>query len=85
MAIATITSKGQITLPKEIRSRLNLKPGEKIDFRVDEETGMTVLIPLNKHVDEVFGMLHCRKGKKTVRTEDMDEAISEKFRLGKIS
>jgi antitoxin PrlF len=58
MTIATITSKGQVTLPKEIRSRLHLKAGEKIDFRVDEETGTTTLVPLNKRVDDVFGLLH---------------------------
>ena len=32
MAIATMTSKGRLTLPKEIRDRLGLKPGDKVEF-----------------------------------------------------
>ncbi len=34
--IATMTTKGQITLPKEIRKALNLKAGDKIAFVTDE-------------------------------------------------
>ena len=30
--ISTVTSKGQITIPKEIRTILNIKPSDKIDF-----------------------------------------------------
>jgi AbrB family looped-hinge helix DNA binding protein len=29
---ATITSKGQITIPRAIRERLNLKTGDKLEF-----------------------------------------------------
>ena len=32
MATATMTSKGQLTVPKEIRDRLGLKPGDQVDF-----------------------------------------------------
>jgi antitoxin PrlF len=32
MATATMTSKGQLTVPKEIRDRLGLKPGDRVDF-----------------------------------------------------
>ncbi len=35
MASATMTSKGQITVPKEVRDALHLEPGAKIDFRVE--------------------------------------------------
>ncbi len=34
--IATVTSKGQITLPKTVRDALALKPGDKVFFRVRE-------------------------------------------------
>ncbi|WP_390889297.1 AbrB/MazE/SpoVT family DNA-binding domain-containing protein [Leptodesmis sichuanensis] len=35
MLTSTITSKGQITIPKAIRDLLNLHPGDRIDFIVE--------------------------------------------------
>ena len=40
---ATITSKGQVTIPQEVRRRLGLKQGDLITFEV--ENGLTVLKP----------------------------------------
>ena len=40
---ATITSKGQITIPQEVRQRLGLKQGDKVAFEV--ENGLTVFKP----------------------------------------
>ncbi len=80
MSIATITSKGQVTRPKEVRSRLHLETGEKIDFRGVEDAGTAVMIPLNKRIDDVFGMLSKRKAKKPVGVEEMDRAIGDKLR-----
>lgn len=37
---ATVTSKGQITLPKRLRERLGLKRGSRIRFRVDPDGGL---------------------------------------------
>lgn len=34
---ATVTSKGQVTIPKPIRDRLGIKPGTKVAFSLDEE------------------------------------------------
>lgn len=80
MSVATLTSKGQVTLPKEIRRKLHLEAGEKIDFRVDEESGTAILVPLNRRVDDVFGILKRRTRRKAVTTEEMDKAIRGKFR-----
>jgi len=30
----TVTSKGQVTVPKQVRDRLGIKPGSKVDFEV---------------------------------------------------
>jgi antitoxin PrlF len=30
---ATVTAKGQITIPKAVRDQLGVKPGSKVDFR----------------------------------------------------
>jgi antitoxin PrlF len=37
VAWATIISKGQITVPKEIRERLRLKPGDRVEIYVDPD------------------------------------------------
>lgn len=42
--ISTITSKGQVTIPKEIRSFLGIKPSDKINFTI--EKGNVVLKPI---------------------------------------
>jgi len=39
--IATVTSKGQITIPREVRRRLGLKPGDRVDFVTEE--GRTIM------------------------------------------
>jgi AbrB family looped-hinge helix DNA binding protein len=39
MPTATITSKGQVTVPKEVRALFHLGAGKKIDFRIDESSG----------------------------------------------
>ena len=40
---ATITSKGQVTLPKPIRDRLHLKPGDRIDFMLEDDGCLRVV------------------------------------------
>ncbi len=44
MTIATLTSKGQATIPEEIRTYLGLHAGDKIEFIIDEH-GRVVLVP----------------------------------------
>jgi AbrB family looped-hinge helix DNA binding protein len=56
MSIATLTSKGQITIPAGIRAKLRLGEGSRVDFR-PEADGTVRLVPMTKTVDEVAGML----------------------------
>ncbi len=44
MATATITSKGQTTIPKEVRAAANLKPGDRIHFAVLEDGTIIVRV-----------------------------------------
>lgn len=75
MAVATLTSKGQTTIPKEIRDLLGLEPGDKLDFIVEAD-GRVVLRPATRDVRELRGILR-RKGRKPVTLEEMDRAIAE--------
>jgi AbrB family looped-hinge helix DNA binding protein len=74
MTIATMTSKGQVTLPKSIRETLHLHAGDKVDFHIRPDGGVE-LVPLTGSVKDLYGLL-----KSTVRgvtVEDMNETIRE--------
>lgn len=73
MPCATITSKGQVTIPKEIRDYLKLDTGTKVDF-VITETGEVKVIPLVSNVKTLSGMLE-QTEKKAATLEEMDKAI----------
>ncbi len=73
MATATISSKGQLTLPKEIRGALGLSPGDRVNF-VRMEDGNYAVLPATHSVQTLKGFLR-RPGQKPVSLEDMDQAI----------
>lgn len=78
MPSATITSKGQVTIPKKIRDQLQLKPGDVLDFVVDKYRKIHV-VPAKRSIDEAYGMLY-REGQEALTIEEMDEGVSEYFR-----
>ena len=71
MATAKITSKGQITLPKEVRRRLGIGPGDQVEFV--EENGKYVLKKIVKvfPFDAYVGFLKSQRG------SDTDQIIRE--------
>ena len=73
MPTATLTSKGQMTIPKEIRDKLELKPGDRVELNVlpDGRVLMTPTVPLAS----LAGILPKPKWAYTV--EDMNTAIAE--------
>jgi AbrB family looped-hinge helix DNA binding protein len=76
MVSATLTTKGQVTIPKAIRDYLKLDTGHKIDFVIDEK-GEVKIIPLNVSVESLSGVLH-RKGMKAATIAEMEIAIQER-------
>jgi AbrB family looped-hinge helix DNA binding protein len=78
MPTATLTTKGQITIPKEVRERLGVGTGDRLNFIVQED-GSVVMEPLTRHVRELAGLLH-RRGRRPVSVEHMDEAIARRHR-----
>jgi AbrB family looped-hinge helix DNA binding protein len=74
MALATMTSKGQITIPAATRSKLRLAPGSKVDF-VENEAGEIVLRPVTGDIRRLRGVVKPRGPAVTV--EEMDAAIGE--------
>ncbi len=81
MATATMTSKGQITIPKAVRESLRLHSGDRVDFVLHGPNEAT-LKPVTKTVDQVFGRLH-RPGQAVKTVADMNRAIARRLRGGK--
>ncbi len=77
MALATLTSKGQITIPKVVRDSLHLHTGDKVEFVITED-GNAFLMPVTKRVDDVFGRLH-KPGRKPISVEKIDSMIKQKM------
>ena len=78
MTTATITTKGQITIPKAIRDSLMLSAGDKIEFVVIDKWE-ALIRPVSKKVDEVFGLLH-KRARKVISVEEMNKKIGQKLK-----
>jgi antitoxin PrlF len=79
MASATVTSKGQITIPKKVRQALRLGPGDHVEFLI--EKGGKVSVRSGKgDVAELKGLLHSR-GRKVVSLVEMERAIARGHRV----
>lgn len=73
MATATVTSKGQITIPAKVRDALGLDSGDRVEF-VPTETGGFAIIPANKTIQDLKGML--ARGGKPITIQQMNKAIA---------
>ena len=72
--LATLTSKGQVTIPKQARDTLNLDTGDRVEFIIDDD-GRLFILPVTRSVKTLKGMLP--KPASPVSLEAMDEAISK--------
>lgn len=72
MARATVTTKGQVTIPKRIRDRLRLKAGDRIEFR-ERDDGTVVVETETVDVRSLRGSVRPRAS--GVSLEDMAAAI----------
>jgi len=77
MALATLTTKGQVTIPKIIRDSLKLNTGDKIEIIVTEKRE-AIIRPISKKVDDIFCKLH-NPDRKVITLETMDNAIKNRM------
>ena len=75
MTTATMTSKGQVTIPAEVRQRMGLGTGDRIEF-VELDTGGFEIKPAIDDVRSLKGLL--RKPVKPVSLADMNVAIRQR-------
>jgi AbrB family looped-hinge helix DNA binding protein len=72
MSASTLTTKGQITLPKSVRDRMGLRSGDRVEFV--ETRGGFMMLPAKLDLAKLKGMLP--KPAKPVSIEDMNRAIA---------
>ena len=72
MTKATLTSKGQITIPKEVRERLGVEAGDRLEF-VEQERGVYKVVAATKDVRHLKGLVP--RPPRPVSVEDMKAAV----------
>jgi len=59
---STVSEKGQVTIPKRLRERLGIRPGEVLDFEEDHGRLVATKLAPRDAVDELFGVLAGKEG-----------------------
>ena len=73
MATVSVTSKGQVSIPAEVRKRLGLHPGDRVGFIIDG--GEVRLVRKENRIEAAFGIC---KPDTSVNVEDMEEIIRQR-------
>jgi AbrB family looped-hinge helix DNA binding protein len=74
MPTATLTTKGQVTIPKSVRDLLRIEAGDQIDFLVTDQ-GDVFVRGLSVDVRELRGLLKRNRRRRSVSVDDMNAAI----------
>ena len=72
--LASMTDKGQVTVPKDIRDRLGIAAGSKLDFEVQDDGTIRVRV-LVRGAGNLFGIVR-RPGMTPQSIDAMDEGIA---------
>jgi len=77
MVTSTLTSKGQVIIPKEIREHLKIHAGHRLEFRIASD-GRVVVQSRSRDVRELKGIVRSSR-RKPVSVEEMNKAIAQAF------
>jgi len=75
MTTATLTSKGQITIPIGVREKLHVGTGDRLEF-VEVAPGRFEVVPLTRSITELKGL--AAKRRKPVSIDEMNRAIASR-------
>ena len=73
MQTSTLTTKGQVTIPADVRKRLGLHPGDRVAFIVDGDE--VRLVRRENRIEAAFGIC---KPETSLRVEEMEQVIKER-------
>lgn len=82
--LRSLTSKGQVTLPKDIRERLRLRPGDMVRFVLDEE-GRVIVSRAAPSLEEAYGSvppLQRPEDFQRLRDDAVEDRVRRKFGRG---
>lgn len=74
-AFTTMTSKGQLTIPKDVRDELGLTPGTR--FFITVRGSEVVALPKNRKLADLAGMLGRPPNGRSLSIEEMNDAIGD--------
>jgi AbrB family looped-hinge helix DNA binding protein len=80
MPIALLTSKGQMTIPREVRKALNLKPSEKVVIVVEGD--QAILQPLRGNILDIGGTINIGEREKPVHFRKVRERVRRQIARG---
>lgn len=75
MSTSTLTSKGQVTIPKRLRERLGLRVGDRLRFQIDADGKLLVQPESSPTLGRIPGLLRHLAGDRPITPTEMDEAI----------
>jgi AbrB family looped-hinge helix DNA binding protein len=78
MPTATLTTKGQVTIPKAVREHLGIDTGDRLSFDVQDD-GTVIVKPITRHVRELGGLLQ-RPGQQPLSIDEMELGIARRMR-----
>jgi len=81
VATATLTSKGQITIPRRVRTALGIDAGDRVEF-VETDRGQFAMIAATRSVQELKGLFRGKRSK-PVSIEEMNAAIAKRASLSR--
>ena len=77
MPISVLTSKGQMTIPKEVRKALNLRPSEKVIIVVEGD--QAIIKPLKGNLLDIGGSIKISKKEKPINFKKVREKVKERI------
>ncbi|MDP9122244.1 MAG: AbrB/MazE/SpoVT family DNA-binding domain-containing protein [Acidobacteriota bacterium] len=78
MPKSTLTSKGQITIPKEVRDLMGLRVGDRLEFRVDGRGQILLQPEAQGPLGRLPGLLRHLAPGRPVTVEQMNEAVARR-------
>ena len=77
--LATVSDKGQVTLPKALRERMGIQPGSRLEFALASDGTLQVRL-MARGAGPLFGLL-ARPGQRRVTQAEMEGAVTAAVRL----